>query len=155
MVFVAKSIQRDYRNRSNDAPKTGTKFVGAQKTEISISADGDFGEKKKTDTPSKSRRVGRIRGAEIGFEIVGQLVSNLRYADDTALCANSQEEAERLIGKVNSIGKARVTLLKLNVNNTKLLKIGKMQSDARVAVDAEQIEVVEHFNISAHFNQLI
>ena len=42
-----------------------------------------------------------------------KLVSNLRYADDTALCANSQDEAERLIGKVNNIGKAR--LLKLNV----------------------------------------
>ena len=36
-----------------------TKFVSAQKTEISISADGDFGEMKKTETPSKSRRVGR------------------------------------------------------------------------------------------------
>ncbi len=36
-----------------------TKFIGAQNTEISISADGDFGEMKKTETPSKSRRVGR------------------------------------------------------------------------------------------------
>ena len=44
---------------SNDAPKKRIKFVSAQKTEISISADGDFGEMKKTETPSKSRRVGR------------------------------------------------------------------------------------------------
>ena len=36
-------------------------------------------------------------------------------------------------------------LLKLNVKKTKLLKIGKMQSDARVSVDDEEIEVVEHF----------
>ena len=42
---------------------------------------------------------------EMGIKIGGKLVSNLRYADDTALCANSQEEAERLIGKVNIIGK--------------------------------------------------
>ena len=42
-----KSIRRGYRKISNDAPKTGTKFVGAQKTEISVSADGDFGEMKK------------------------------------------------------------------------------------------------------------
>ena len=54
-----KSIQRDYRKISNDALKTGTKLVVAQKTEISISADGDFSEIKKTETPSKSRRVGR------------------------------------------------------------------------------------------------
>ena len=68
---------------------------------------------------------------EMGIKIGGKLVSNLRYADDTALCANSQEEAERLIGKVNIIGKSR--LLKLNVKKTKLLKIGKMQCDAGVA----------------------
>ena len=80
---------------------------------------------------------------EIGIKIGGKLVSNLRYSDDTALCANSQEEAERLIGKVNIIGKSR--LLKLNVKKTKLLKIGKMQCDAGVSVDDEEIEVVEHF----------
>ena len=87
-----------------------------------------------------------IREAEIkemGIKIGGKLVSNLRYADDTALCANSQEEAERLIRKVNNIGKAK--LLKLNVKQTKLLKIGKMQSDAEITVDDEQIKVVEHF----------
>ena len=38
--------------------KNGTKLVDAQKTEISVSADGDFGELKKTETLSK-RRVGR------------------------------------------------------------------------------------------------
>ena len=56
-----------------------------------------------------------------------------------------QEEAERLIGKVNIIGKSR--LLKLNVKKTKLLIIiiGKMQSDAGVSVDDDEIEVVEHF----------
>ena len=47
--------------------------------------------------------------------------SNLRHADDTAFCAKSQEEAESLIGKVINIVKAR--LLKLNVKQTKLLKM--------------------------------
>ena len=68
--------------------------------------------------------------------------SNLRHADDTAHCATSQEEAERLIGKVNNIVKAG--LLKLNVKQAKLLKSGKIQSDAGVLVDDEHVEVVEH-----------
>ena len=79
----------------------------------------------------------------MGIKIGGKFVSSLIYADDTALCANSQEEAERLIGKVIIIGKSR--LLKLNVKKTKLLKIGKMQCDSGVSVDDEEIEVVEHF----------
>ncbi len=49
----------------------------------------------------------------MGIKIGGKLVSNLRCPDDTALCANSQEEDERLTRKVNNIDKAR--LLKLNV----------------------------------------
>ena len=75
--------------------------------------------------------------------IGGKLISNLRYADDTALCAQTQEEAEQLLTKVNDAGKER--LLKLNVKKTKLLKVGNTQPDATVRVDGEQIEEVEHF----------
>ena len=81
----------------------------------------------------------------MGIKIGGKLVSNLRYADDTALCANSQEEAERLIGKVNIIGKSR--LLKLNVKKTKLLKIGKMQEFQWMMKELRWLNIS---NISAH-----
>ena len=80
---------------------------------------------------------------ELGVRIGGKLISNLRYADDTALCAQTQEEAEQLLTKVNDAGKER--LLKLNVKKTKLLKVGNTQPDATVRVDGEQIEEVEHF----------
>ena len=53
----------------------------------------------------------------MGIKIGGKLVSNLRYADDTALCANSLEEAEKLIGKINSIGK-KITVIKCEKNET-------------------------------------
>ena len=49
-----------------------------------------------------------------------------RTADNIALRAYSQEEAERLIGKLKNIVKP--ILLKLNVKQTKLLKIWKIQS---------------------------
>ncbi len=78
----------------------------------------------------------------MGIHIGRKLVSNLRYADDAALCAKSLEEADILIGKVNNIGKAG--LLQLNVKKTKFLKIGKMQSNAGITVDDEHIKVVEH-----------
>ena len=41
----------------------------------------------------------------MGIKTGGKLVSNLRYADDTALCAKSQEEAERLMEKSTPSGK--------------------------------------------------
>ena len=45
---------------SYNATKNGTKLGDAQKTGISVSADGYFGDLKKTETPSKRRRVGRL-----------------------------------------------------------------------------------------------
>ena len=88
---------------------------------------------------------------EMGIQIGGKLVSNLRYADDTALCANSQEEAERLIGKLNIIGKSR--LLKLNVKKTKLL----VKLDRCSAMQEWMMKKLRWLNISntlAHCNQL-
>ena len=80
---------------------------------------------------------------KMGVRIGGKLISNLRYADDTALCAHSQEEAEQLLSKVNDAGRDR--LLKLNVKKTKLLKVGNTTPNATVRVDGEQIDEVEHF----------
>ena len=50
---LCKLLEADHDDQSNDF------FDDSQKTEICISADGDFGEMKKTETPSKIRRVGR------------------------------------------------------------------------------------------------
>ena len=49
-------------------PQNGGEIIDAQKTEISISADRDFSEIKKTETPSKRRRVGRYAYVKIGFQ---------------------------------------------------------------------------------------
>ena len=62
-----------------------------------------------------------IREAEIeemGIQIGGKFVCNLRYADDTALCANSQEEAERLIGKRHQHRKSKTTEIKCEKDQT-------------------------------------
>ena len=51
---------------------------------------------------------------------------NLRHADDIVCWAESPDDDESLIGKVNNIVKARLGLLKLNVKHTERLKIGKI-----------------------------
>ena len=83
------------------------------------------------------------------IKIGGKLVSNLRYADDTALCANSQEVGERQIGKVNIIGKSR--LLKLNVKKSKLLlKIGRCSPVHEFQWMMKKLRWLNISNISAH-----
>ena len=61
-----------------------------------------------------------------GVKIVGRNINNLRYADDTTLMAESEEELKSLLMKVKKeSGKA---CLKLNVQKTKIMASGLITS---------------------------
>ena len=62
-----------------------------------------------------------MRAAEItecGAVIGGRSISNLRYADDTALCGKSSQEINNIVNMVNDVG--RIRLLKGNARKNKL-----------------------------------
>ena len=56
---------------------------------------------------------------QAGINIAGRNISNLRYADDTTLMAESEEELKRLLMKVKE-GSEKVGL-KLNIQKTKIM----------------------------------
>ena len=56
--------------------------------------------------------------AQAGIKIAGRNISNLRYADDTALMAESEEELKSLLMKVKESEKVG---LKLNIQTTKIM----------------------------------
>ncbi len=69
--------------------------------------------------------------------------STLRHLDDIARCAESQEDAESRIGKVNNMySKSKTTEIKCETYRT---SENLEDTDAEVIVDDEHIEVVEHF----------
>ena len=76
-----------------------------------------------------------------GIKIGGRKISNLRYADDTARCAEGHQEASTLINKINDVGEVKG--LKLNVKKTKTLYIGDKYQP--IEIQNEEIERVEHF----------
>ena len=57
-------------------------------------------------------RNARLDEAQAGIKIAGRSINNLRYADDTALMAESKEELENLLMKMKESEKAG---LKLNI----------------------------------------
>ena len=61
---------------------------------------------------------------EVGIVVGGRKFSNLRYADDTALCTKSFQETVDYLNAINEGGKAKN--LKLNAAKTKYLKIGNL-----------------------------
>ena len=64
--------------------------------------------------------------AQAGIKIAEKNINNLRYADDTTLMAESEEELKRLLMKVKE--ESEKDGLKLNIQNTKIMASGPITS---------------------------
>ena len=78
--------------------------------------------------------------AQAGIKIAGRNTSNLRYADDTTLMAESQEELKRLLMKVKE--ESEKVSLKLNIQKTKIMTSSPITS---WQIDGETMETVRDF----------
>ena len=82
------------------------------------------------------RNVG-LEEAQAGIKIAGRNMNNLRYADDTTLMAESEEELKSLLMKVKE--ESERVGLKLNIKKTKMMASGPITS---WEIDAETAEAV-------------
>ena len=71
------------------------------------------------------RNVG-LEEAQAGIKIAGRNINNLRYADDTTLMAQSEEELKSLWMKVKE--ESEKVVLKLNIQKTKIMASGPITS---------------------------
>ena len=78
--------------------------------------------------------------AQAGIKIAGRNISNLRYADDTTLMAESKEEIKSLLMKVKE--ESEKVGLKLNIQKTKIMASGPITS---WQIDGKTIETVRDF----------
>ena len=81
-----------------------------------------------------------LEEAQAGLKIVGRNISNLRYADDTTLMAESEEELKSLLMKVKE--ESEKFGLKLNIQKTKIMASGPITS---WETDGETLETVSSF----------
>ena len=71
-------------------------------------------------------RNAALEEAQTGFKIAGRNISNLKYADDTTLKAESEEEIKSLLMKVKE--DSEKVGLKLNIQKTKIMASGPITS---------------------------
>ena len=81
-----------------------------------------------------------LEEAQAGIKIAGRNISNLRYADDTTLMAESKEELKSLLMKVKE--ESEKVGLKLNIQKTKIMAFGPITS---WEIDGETVETVTNF----------
>ena len=81
-----------------------------------------------------------LEEAQAGIQIAGRNINNLRYADDTTLMAESEEEVKNLLMKVKE--ESEKVGLKLNIQKTKIIASGPITS---WQIDGETVETVSDF----------
>ena len=81
-----------------------------------------------------------LEEAQAGIKIAGRNINNLRYADDTTLMAESEEELKSFLMKVTE--ESERVGLKLNIQKTKVMASGPVPS---WQIDGETVERVTDF----------
>ena len=85
-------------------------------------------------------RNARLDEAQAGIKIDGRNIDNLRYADDTTLMAENEDELKSLLMKVKE--ESEKVGLKLNIEKTKIMATGPITS---WEIDGERVETVSDF----------
>ena len=85
-------------------------------------------------------RNGGLEEAQAGIKIAGRNINHLRYADDTTLMVESEEELKSLLMKVKE--ESEIVGLKLNIQKTKIMASGPITS---WQIGGETMETVKDF----------
>ena len=82
-----------------------------------------------------------LNEAQARIKIAGRNINNLRYADDTTLMAESEEELKSLLMKVKE--ESEKAGLKLNIQKTKIMSSGPIRS---WQIDGKTMETIRDFS---------
>ena len=85
-------------------------------------------------------RNGGLDEAQAGIKIARRNINNLRYADDTTLMAEGEEELKSLLMKLKE--ESEKVVLKLSIQKTKIMTSGPITS---WQIDGETVETVTNF----------
>ena len=87
-------------------------------------------------------RNAELEEVQAGIQIAGRNTNNLRYADDTTLMAESEEDLKSLLMKVREESESEKVGLKLNIQKTKFMASGPITS---WEIDGQTVKTVADF----------
>ena len=80
---------------------------------------------------------------EEGINVGGKLVKSVRFADDQAMVASTEEGLQSIMDCVNRVNDRYG--MKINIKKTKVMKIGRQHGLANIEVNGQRLEQVNHF----------
>ena len=80
---------------------------------------------------------------EVGIKNQGQIINNLRFADDIVLLAPSENDLQTLVNKVREWSKK--FSLTINIGKTQVQVISKESMKINIKIDGKELELVDSF----------
>ena len=84
-----------------------------------------------------------LDGFDRGILVNGEIINNLRYADDTALIAGNVKDLQALLDRVSAVSNAYG--LNMNIRKTKFMVVSREVVDAQLTIAGERVEKVHAF----------
>ncbi|KAI5738261.1 hypothetical protein M8J77_004739 [Diaphorina citri] len=78
-----------------------------------------------------------------GIVIGGERIKSIKYADDQAIMAETEEELQNMLEKVSKVGQDLG--MKINIGKTKVMKISKNESNINIKLEGQQLEQITSF----------
>ena len=94
------------------------------------------------------KRNAELDEAQVGIKIAGRNINNLRYAVDTTLMAESEEELKSLLMKVKE--ESEKVGLKLNIQKTKIMASSPITS-WQITVETDRLYLFIYFGLQNHY----
>ena len=99
-----------------------------------------------------NRYTENIFGTNKGINIGGTTINNLRYADDTVLLAETEEDLQEILNEVNRIGKTFD--MKMNTETTKTMLVSKDVTLTKVSFKIDG-DIIKHTDNYTYLGQTI
>ena len=90
-----------------------------------------------------------LADCEGGVRIAGEIINNIRFADDIVLIGETEEEVRQMLNAVEEM--CRKYKLEINADKTKIMKIGREREVLHVSLAGEPLEEVTSFKYLGHY----
>ena len=81
---------------------------------------------------------------EVGdFKMVGRIINKVRFADDTAIIAKTQEELQDMVNRLVDTG--RKYDMEINIDKSQVMRASRSNESLRIKVDNRELKEVKHF----------
>src|SRR5687768_15073008 len=156
MIEILKSIGVDWRDRRL-LLKLYLKQTAVVKIQQEYSEEGEIGRGVRQGCSmspllfniyAEAMMAEAMEGIDEGINIGGNLLNDVRFADDQGMIASSEAGLQKIMDGLNET--ALKYRMKINIKKTKVMKVSKVEGEVNITINGTRVEQVKSFKSLGH-----